>query len=516
MIRLPIRSRTRPRVGRPAHAVRYALRPPAREPSRVTGLAVHGANLARNIGACVSLAFDPYRVALRSSHGALLGRGSIPGLSFVEDFVASLSRPPLDHRHGQGRAARRRGDRRSRTPRSTMARLHRRRPPRPRRAAVRTRARGRCRSLESACAGERPMLGSSSCRRSEPTSRVVLKLASIARRWTHPAHVHRRTEPAIRVDGEDRARRYPLDARSDLCATASARTCRRRGTSTTGTAGDQPSERDTARCHPTQAAVIGAPLVDAIVGLAALLGGNAVRAGSRCSPAFADVTERVSARAACATRPGAARLGPTRPGSPGHRRLGDDRVNEAKPSACRARAPARGTRRMRAVAAVAVTGVATAVTGLRFAKAAPGGAVQPRRLPTGSADAGHAAKLKHRQPIAQHRERDLRAHALGCRRRGRAGSTSGIQLVAPCDGYRRYVRGAATSIADLAAIGGLDPDPLVLSRDATALDTSWRRTWSRSAPTAEPSAPRPRRGHAISLPAAMPGAETLPRVGRRL
>jgi hypothetical protein len=73
------------------------------------------------------------------------------------------------------------------------------------------------------------------------------------------------------------------------------------------------------------------------------------------------------------------------------------RVNEAKPSSLSPRERRLAIAKDASVAAVAVTGLATALTGIRFAKAAPGGAVpiEDGNHP-GPYTPDHAAKLKRR------------------------------------------------------------------------------------------------------------------------
>ena len=76
------------------------------------------------------------------------------------------------------------------------------------------------------------------------------------------------------------------------------------------------------------------------------------------------------------------------------------RVTEAKPSSLSGRERQLAVAKDAAVAAVAVTGVATAVAGMRFAKTAPGGAVplEDGNHP-GPQTPEHAAKLKRRVNI---------------------------------------------------------------------------------------------------------------------
>ena len=73
------------------------------------------------------------------------------------------------------------------------------------------------------------------------------------------------------------------------------------------------------------------------------------------------------------------------------------RVNEAKPGSLSPRERRLAIAKDASVAAVAVTGLATALTGIRFAKAAPGGAVplEDGNHP-GPYTPDHAAKLKRR------------------------------------------------------------------------------------------------------------------------
>src|SRR5215208_8197521 len=131
-------------------------------------------------------------------------------------------------------------------------------------------------------------------------------------------------------------------------------------------------------------------------GLAALLGGN-LYGGIAMHPALADIGEK-SERGKVVNRAwgrygwiNAASLLAIAAGWAGAR------VNEARPSSLspRERALARG--KDAAVAAVVVTGLAAAITGMRFARSAPDGAVPLEDGNTPAAETPeHAARLKRR------------------------------------------------------------------------------------------------------------------------
>jgi hypothetical protein len=73
------------------------------------------------------------------------------------------------------------------------------------------------------------------------------------------------------------------------------------------------------------------------------------------------------------------------------------RVNEARPSSLSARERVLATGKDAAVAAVAATGIATAITGMRFARSAPDGAVPLEDGNTPAAETSEeAARLKRR------------------------------------------------------------------------------------------------------------------------
>ena len=71
------------------------------------------------------------------------------------------------------------------------------------------------------------------------------------------------------------------------------------------------------------------------------------------------------------------------------------RVNEARPSSLSPRERALAKGKDAAVAAVVITGIATAITGMRFARSAPDGAVPLEDGNTPAAETpAHAARLK--------------------------------------------------------------------------------------------------------------------------